>query len=330
METQAFDVEDFGSDLSDEELVAIVESGSEDSLPALKALMERDSPESMRMAEKVLKGPDYHRRMKMTAVHYLESAGGPEQASLMVHELESGGMNPTLQRSMVKAVGKIGGKESFRALEKIKEAPENLPFALSLLSYRHGLDNYFLEPGKARALELGTKLEEVRIVPISVRQKEALTRQFTPEKVESKVSLRPVAELVCQGNEFIVNAGPFFQQGGTLDQLWEHQAVPFLVLKKEECPELLAEKYFVLTHPSEGEEHLTVSLLDPSGRLCYAGRIDKAEEGLGFYVRAVADSLTAPGEFRGNILPDLTIQFEVAKSARTLAEGKPKVPPRAG
>lgn len=328
MENRSFDEVDFGSDLSDEALVEIIRKESEDQLPALKELFKRDTPLSMRIAEEVIQNEKYHRRMKRTAVTYMESAGGPAQAKLMLKELKKADPQAALAREMVTAIGKIGGKDSFRALREMKRLPDNQSIALALLSYRNGLNEHYVNVREIQEAELGPETEKVKVRKISEKRSEEMQQQFSHGTELKRFSLYPLAELQCSGNRFVINVSETFRQS-SYEKLREQQAIPFQVLKLEECPQMLTLVYYVLTHPTKQPDTMAVTLLDTLGRRHYIGHMKLENKGLTFSIGAIADGLAAPAQFRGRILENRTIEFEEARIGKRIADGKPKMPSRA-
>ncbi len=143
------DVEKFGEDLSDDELLEKVGAGvdEEQVMGFLKEFVRRKRPDRMAVYRRVLSDPKQSTAARRVLVRELGKQPLPENQALLLQLLETA--EAPLFSPVVQALGRMGAEGALERLEKIKApvepaAQRTLEFARSLLAYRLRLNRHLL------------------------------------------------------------------------------------------------------------------------------------------------------------------------------------------
>ncbi len=320
-----FDEINFGRDLSEEELTKIIKGDSEDSLPALKELLRRGTQQSSKIAEEVLRDKLFPRRMKMTAASYVKTFGTSEQTDLLLDIIYREEIPIGLKNRLIRISGEIGNNETLKKIEKLGD-DSNFHFARTLISYRFRLNKYYLDLNHVRPKAFPENVEKINLKKLTkTRVKDIQQLRFDSININSKYK-KTIDGVSCEGREYVFNMENSMEGLSSFEELTKRQAIPFEIFKLETCPEMKSLSYYVMTHPSKGD-NILINVTNTSGEVCYTGSMTLEKDDLHFKVSSVEHAMISASNFEGSIsLDKATINFKQANIGKTISRVKRKVP----
>jgi len=319
------DVENFGQELSDDALVEMVQSKSDESsvLDALKELSRRKSPRRFEMIQLVLDDPGQSVRARKIATSQLRRERLPESQALLMQRPDT--KEPSLFPRVVQSLATIGEQRELTLLEQI-EAPADpaarrqLEFAKSLLSYRLHLDRnlFAVPPDTALVAVTGAISFEVTTGEASV-VREAI-RDVEASLPALPLSQEGAASLTCRSVALLLVFTEEFQRPGALDAIRDRSAVPLVVLKKGLSLGNYFLEQYMFTQPIGAGDQVALLGARPSGELTYAGKIQISSAGFTFTLNSVdtryAPAIDLEGRYKSS---QRQFDFEKALSSTTVA-----------
>jgi hypothetical protein len=299
------DIEKFGENLSDDELVELIRSGKEEEsvLGALNELSRRKSSRQLDVFRRVLDDPALSSRAKKTAAARLSNQPLKESQELLTRHLITG--DAALFARIAQSLGKIGDEKSLARLEATKPpdekvAPRALQFAKTLLTYRLRLDRHLLGTPSPDDLVKVTKGISFKAEAVD---RETLTRAITQAKKD--LPAVPLAsdrgvKLTCRSTELLLLMAAEFVEPPALKTILERPALPLVLLKRGLSLDRWSLDRYLFTHPSKGGKQAALLGTRPSGELTYAGIVQPSERGFSFSLKTVDTRYAAAIEVEGS------------------------------
>jgi hypothetical protein len=298
------DVEQFGKDLSDEDLarITLANESEETAVGALKELIRRRSPLLKQVIPQILQDPAQTTAARSTAVNALGRGRLEEAPQILMENLD--GRNPRLFAKMVNALGRTGNESALNQLEQM-EGPKDpvamraLDFARVLLSYRMRMDRHRLPvPDETSLLEV----EDGIMIQISQARPKSLAAAIHGIREELPgidLSEESALTLTCQTNELLLAFVKGFDAPDAIQSLRERSAMPLVLLKKANSLEYYALDTIFLTQPMEFKDEVALLGIRPSGELIYSGRVEFSEQQTLFRLRSLASRSSPAVELDG-------------------------------
>lgn len=294
----AFDIEQFGEKLSNNELIDIIKRNKDEEsvLGALKEFLRRKTTERFEVFKYVLDNDLQKDSVKKTVVAQLGTECLSENQELLLHHLKT--KNASLFNKIVQSLGKIGDEHVLKRLEEIESQDVNvsyqsLSFAKSLISYRLRLNRNLINvPSESNIVKI------TKGIPINIQ--ETKTNDLREALLDLRKDL-PCVSVVSEGTvklawpslDCLMMFTDNFYEYETLKSIQENNALPLVIVEKASSLGVYFLSHYFFTHPSENNKDAVLLGMSTGGTLTNVGKVQITEKGFEFKLVSV-DSLYSP------------------------------------
>lgn len=250
----------------------------------LRELMRRGDEGTLELARSMLRSPGDPVELRSIAAVELAQRATEENEGALLAGLRSD--DPQLVRRAAVGLGKIGGERALAVLRGARSEvsasnSKVLDFALSLISYRLGLDEARLAPppGGSFAQVSSDEATVLDLVEVPEDELEASRRDLEGELPAIAVSSSGSLRIDCLGERHWIVLTEAAERGR--EWLAGHPAVIAAVLKSSSCTEKWYLSEYILSHPGRGSDGqgLEVFGVRTTGRMAHHGEIALSRDG---------------------------------------------------
>ena len=284
---------------------------------AVRALVQvGEGRKSAAVLAKILLDANEEDATRFSAAAGLGQVGDESSEKALIQALEQ--TEGTLQREVVKAIGRIGGERSYAALNALSRKGEPglkrlLAFSKTLTAYRS--EKASIDPGEARAA-LGvewTKLE-VRKLPKKRVQESIKTLRKNPFTL--KLSEEIGYELMCGKIVNTLLVSDAYRPGNLLENLKSRSQISGMMVLRNPREIISTVRHLVMTNVTEAGVDIIVTRT--SGEVVYAGEAAPDGDVWRFSLRDIS-STSAPTAVSG-VISDKEVEFNVRSILRRTAK----------
>ncbi|SEK45957.1 hypothetical protein SAMN04487910_0576 [Aquimarina amphilecti] len=300
MNSGYIDIDAFGSQVKEKELIAIIQNRKEDQgrQLAFKTLVQRKSKKMQKLSIEVLNNPLYDRRMKLIAANFLGKNTSKDGIKSLCKELRNA-ENKQLKSRVLRSIGEIGDLATIMEIEGIKS--RDASFARSLIAYRHGIKGYALPTAKTKSFSKRSKHTEMSSITITPARENELNKMIETQLDILGEFRIPKLKLNCAGNDLYLMQSDKITNKHLSIKLLLGPSIPMKVFSVGDCPRRVVLSYYVMTTPIPGKENeINVQLITPSGRKAYYGEVSVNGKELNFSLGTVEDSIFPATQINGN------------------------------
>ncbi len=266
----------FGENLSDNEIVNIIYENNDEPtvLEAIGELSRREISNRLDIYRDILNDENSGKRSKIIVAGHLGFESTDANQELLLKVLEDG--NDFLFRSAVNSLGKIGNEKALKQLEKIV-LPSNssnkqiLEFSKSLLAYRLRINKHLIEiPSEMSIANISNR----GTIKFKKAEKDEVKEAINDVKKEIPavgLQLDGATKLICDSTEFLLIFTNDFHKSQEMESLKDYQALPIIILEKNDYPENYFLSTYLFTHPSGDGANTTLIGVNIRGYVTYVG-----------------------------------------------------------
>ena len=302
LKTQSFDIERSLSELSDDQLVNMVEtqraveSQFEENqlffLAAVRELSFRVGPRRTAAFQSILSDRRIIASARRTAAVELGRENRVENREVLMRTLANG-PERRLFTKVVQALGKIGDRATLSQLEQIAlpddhTAREALNFSKSLIAYRLRLNSHPIVPQTSETVDLPEKRTFELTNQLDVSAVRELQQSLQGHLPALSLAEEGAIVLRCRSYRFFLVFTEAFSQSQALQSLTDQKALPLVLINQGLALDEPTLGQYLFTQPTGDGQTMTVLGTRPSGAVTYLGKGTVSKDALTFSLKSVA------------------------------------------
>lgn len=327
MNSSYMDVDGFGPQIKENELIAIIQNHKEDQdrQLAFKTLLQRKSKKIQELAIHVLNDPLYDRRLQLTAANFLGKKASKDGVKNLCKALKNT-KSKSLQSRLLNAIGKVGDLDALKALEGMSS--KAALFARTLIAYRHGIKGYALPPVDTKRFSKRLKYAAISSIAITPARAKELNEMIETQLDILEAFKLPKLKLNCAGKDLYVMQSDAISEKQLLPTLQEAPSIPMKIFSVNDCPRRAVLSYYIMTHPvPEKDNAISVKLVTSSGKTAYSGEIVLKDNQFELSIKTAIDTVLPATTIKGVFNPKKGLfDFSELLSHLKLDTEKRKVP----
>ena len=299
MET-SYDIEKVLGNYSEKDLIKGI-GGKLKSLSRVDAMelyLTKKPKDKNKLMQNVLEDTQQPYKLRLTAIQELGKEPTTENMEKLHSNLHT--KDDRILSRLAKTLGKVGDKKTLNELKKVKvnstsTAYHDIAFAKALIAYRNRLkDETLKQPAPTEIL----KMDARKAKRIGVRM--ANIRKMTDELNKSELPLlglnvtaEGATQLNCQNEELLFTFNEQFKSGKDLTSMTKEKGIPFVLLKRRDCPEEYVLSHYFFTQPSKKKNEVIVTGVRPGGTVTYTGVINLGKKNFKLSLKTIKNQYSA-------------------------------------